>query len=127
TLVAAIDDATGIVTAAVFRAQEDAAGYLELLTRTTACHGLPLEIYSDRHSIFVVEGRRAPTLEEQLAGEPPRTQVGRALREAGIGWIGARSPQAKGRIERLWRTLQDRLAAELRLASAATIEEANAV
>jgi transposase len=127
TLLAAIDDATGVVTAAVFRAQEDAAGYLELLTRTVAGYGRPLEVYSDRHGIFVVEGRRDPTIEEQLAGERPRTQVGRALAEAGIGWIGARSPQAKGRIERLWRTLQDRLLAELRLAGATTIEAANAV
>jgi transposase len=127
TLVGAIDDATGIVTGAVFRAQEDAAGYFTVLARTVHGHGLPLEVYSDRHGIFVVEGRRAATLEEQLAGAGPRTQVGRALAEAGIGWIGARSPQAKGRIERLWGTLQDRLTAELRLAGAASIEEANAV
>ena len=127
TLLGAIDDATGIVTAAVFRAQEDAAGYLELFARTVAGYGVPLEVYSDRHGIFVVEGRRAPTLEEQLRGEEPRTQVGCALHEAGIGWIGAHSPQAKGRVERLWGTLQDRLLAELRLAGATTLEEANIV
>jgi transposase len=126
TLLGAIDDATGVVTAAVFRAQEDGAGYLELLARTVASLGLPVELYSDRHSIFV-ESRRAPTLAEQLAGDLPRTQVGRALHEAGVGWIGARSPQAKGRVERLWRTLQDRLAVELRLAGAGSIDDANEV
>lgn len=83
TLLGAIDDATGIATAAVFRAQEDTAGYLELFARTIAGYGVPLEVYSDRHGIFVVEGRRAPTLEEQLRGEEPRTQVGRAFARGG--------------------------------------------
>jgi len=127
TLVGAIDDATGIVTAGRFGAQEDAAGYFTILARTAHDFGLPVEVYSDRHGIFVVEGRRPPTVEEQLEGSSPRTQVGRALRDAGIGWIGARSPQAKGRVERLWGTLQDRLVAELRLAGAASLDEANAV
>jgi len=66
-------------------------------------------------------------LAEQLAGKRSLTQVGRALDEAGIGWIGASSPQAKGRIERLWGTKQDRLTSELRRAGASTIEEANVI
>ena len=74
-----------------------------------------------------VEQNRPPTLAEQLTGKRSLTQVGRALDELGIRWIGARSPQAKGRVERLWGTLQDRLVTELRLAGAATLEDANAV
>ena len=89
----------------------------------TACPGA---VYSDRHGIFVVERNRPPTLAEQLTGQRSLTQVGRALDAAGIAWIGARSPQAKGRVERLWGTLQDRLVAELRLAGITTIEAANA-
>jgi len=127
TLVAGIDDATGTVTGATFRAQEDAAGYLTMLTQTADRYGLPGAIYSDRHPIFIKDPNRPPTLAEQLAGKRGFTQVGRALDEAGIGWIGARSAQAKGRIERLWGTKQDRLVSELRLAGASTIDEANAV
>lgn len=127
TLVGAIDDATGIVTAATFRDAEDAAGYLEIFRRTVARHGRPLAVYSDRHGIFIKDPNRPPTLAEQLAGRRSFTQVGRALDEAAIGWIGASSPQAKGRVERLWGTKQDRLVSELRRAGAATIEEANVV
>ena len=127
TLVGAIDDATGIVTAGTFREHEDAAGYLTILAATARSHGLPMAVYSDRHTLFVVDRTRPPTREEQLEGRVPRTQVGRALEQAGIGWIGARSPQAKGRIERLWGTLQDRLVAELRLAGARSMGDANAV
>ena len=127
TLIGAIDDATGIVTAATFRAAEDAAGYLEVFRRTVATYGRPLAIYSDRHGIFVKDPTRPPTLAEQLAGKRGFTQVGRALDEAAIGWIPASSPQAKGRVERLWGTKQDRLVSELRRARASTMEEANVV
>jgi hypothetical protein len=68
-----------------------------------------------------------PTLAEQFAGRGSTTQLGRALEAAAIAWVAARSPQAKGRVERLWGTAQDRLVVELRLAGAATLEEANAV
>ena len=127
TLIGAIDDATGIVSAATFRAAEDAAGYLEVFRRTVVRHGRPLAVYSDQHGIFIKDPNRPPTLAEQLAGRRSFTQVGRALDEAGIGWIGASSPQAKGRVERLWGTKQDRLVSELRRAGATTIEEANVV
>jgi len=126
TLVGGIDDATGVVTGGVFREQEDAVGYLLVLTQTATDYGLPLGLYSDRHGIFW-RGRSIPTIAEQFAGRRQTTQVGRALEAAGIAWIAARSPQAKGRIERLWGTLQDRLRSELRLAGATTIDEANAV
>lgn len=95
--------------------------------RSSPRHGLPGAIYSDRHGIFIADKNRPPTLAEQLAGKRSFTQVGRALDELDIGWIGARSPQAKGRIERTWGTFQDRLVSELRLATAATLEDANAV
>ena len=126
TLVGAIDDATGVVTGATFREQEDAAGYLAALIQTADAYGLPLGVYSDRHTIFW-RGKGTPTLAEQFSGQRSRTQVGTALEAAGIAWIGARSPQAKGRVERLWGTAQDRLIGELRLAGASTIEEANTV
>jgi hypothetical protein len=91
-----------------------------------ATHGVPLSLYRDRHSIFQ---RNDPhwTLAEQLAGKQAPTQLGRALEELGIEQIPAYSPQAKGRIERAWRTCQDRLVSELRLARAATLPQANAV
>lgn len=127
TLIGGIDDATGVVTGGVFREQEDAAGYLEVLTQTARDHGLPVGLYSDRHGIFWKGRQTVPTLAEQFAGRRSTTQLGRALEAAGIAWIAARSPQAKGRVERLWGTLQDRLTSELRLAGAASLEEANAV
>ena len=125
TLVGAIDDATGTVPYALFREQEDAQGYFLLLQGTIQRKGIPLALYSDRHGIFQVNPKGAESLEEQLDGERQSTQFGRALRELGIQPIFARSPQAKGRIERLWGTFQDRLVAELRLAGVNTLEEAN--
>ncbi len=126
TLVGGIDDATGIVTGATFRAQEDAAGYFSTFAQTADRYGLPGAVYSDRHGIFIVEKNRAPTLTEQLRGTRRMTQVGRALDAAQVAWIGANSAPAKGRVERLWGTLQDRFVTELRLAGITTIEAANA-
>jgi len=127
TLVGAIDDATGTVPHALFREQEDAHGYLLLLRETIRNKGIPLALYSDQHSIFQVNAKQPESLEEQLAGERQPTQVGRALEELGVRLIVALSPQAKGRVERLWGTFQDRLVSELRLAGAANLEEANRV
>ena len=126
TLVGGIDDATGTVTGATFRAAEDAVGYFVTFTQTADRYGLPVGVYSDHHGIFVRETNRPPTITEQLSGRRSFTQVGRALDEAGIRWIGAGSAQAKGRIERLWGTCQDRLTVELRLEGITTIEDANA-
>ncbi len=125
----AIDDATSKVPAAIFRAQEDAQGYFIVLRQLVCTHGIPVAVYGDRHGIMTNEARPRPlTLDEQLRGHTrPPTQVGRALRELGIHWVPAHSPQAKGRIERLWGTFQDRLVSELRLARARTLEEANAI
>ena len=126
-LIGAIDDATGKVPYALFREQEDSQGYFVLLGEIVSRHGIPLAIYHDRHSIFEVspdEGERQ-TIQEQLAGKPMLTQFGRLMVELGITPISARSPQAKGRIERLWGTFQDRLVSELRLAGISSLEEAN--
>ena len=127
TLIAAIDDATGIITGATFREQEDAAGYLTVLRDTVRRHGVPLALYRDRHGIFETPKGMAQTLEEQLVDRRSPTQFGRALIELGISSIAAQSPQAKGRIERAWGTFQDRLGIELRLAGAADLAAANRV
>lgn len=125
TLVGAVDDATGDVVGATFRDQEDASGYLLVLDAVIRTHGIPLGFYTDRHTIFEVSRGRVPAIEEQLTELVPRTHVGRALDELGIAWIPAGSAQAKGRIEREWGTLQDRLVSELRRAGSATCDEAN--
>lgn len=127
TLVGTIDDATSTVPAAHFRRQEDAQGYLLVFRDVLSTKGVPLAVYRDRHSIFERSRREPWTLEEELAGECFPTQVQRALAELGIQSIPAYSPQAKGRIERLGQTFQDRLVIELRLAGAATLQEAEAV
>lgn len=124
-LVGAIDDATSKVPAAFFEEQETSAAYFRLFLEIGRTQGMPLSAYADRHSIFWTD--REPTVEEQLAGKQPKTQVGRALEELGVTLIPAGSPQAKGRIERLWGTFQDRLVSELRLAGAKNKEEAQAV
>jgi transposase len=125
TLLGAIDDATGEVVAALFRREEDGHGYMLLLQRIVTQRGLPLAIYSDRHSIFVHTPSDKETLDEQLAGQREPTQVGRVLQDLEIELILALSPQAKGRIERLWETFQDRLVSELRLAGISTLDDAN--
>lgn len=127
TLIGAVDDATGRVPYALFREQEDAQGYFLLLREIIRSKGIPLALYTDRHGIFQRSPEERETLEEQLRGEREPTQFGRALRELGLPNIFALSPQARGRSERLWGTFQDRLVAELRLAGASTIEEANRV
>lgn len=125
-LQAVIDDATSDVVAAVFREQEDAAGYFELLRTVISTKGVPLAAYSDKHSIFQVPPSERETVEEELAGERGPTQFARALAELGVELILAHSAPAKGRIERLWNTFQDRLKAELRLEGITTIAAANA-
>ena len=125
-LIGAIDDATGKVVGAFFTTQAESSwGYLRLFCEIFKRHGLRQSIYSDRHSVFWTD--REPTVEEQLINKRPLTEVGRALDELGITLILAGSPQAKGRIERLWGTFQDRLVSELRLVKAKTIEQAQAV
>ena len=125
TLIAYIDDATGDVLGGVFREEEDAAGYMLALQVVIQKKGLPQAVYADRHTIF--RSPKEATIEQQLAGKEPKSQFGRVLDELGITYIQAHSPQAKGRVERLFETLQDRLVKELREANACTKEEANRV
>jgi transposase len=127
TLIGFQDDATAQILAAHFqREAENTLGYLRALHAMITTHGIPLSLYRDRHSIFQRNDAHW-TLAEQLAGKQAPTQLGRALEELGIQQIPARSPQAKGRIERVWRTCQDRLVSELRLARATTLPQANTV
>ena len=127
TLVGAIDDASStLLPGAHFVEQECAAAYLHVLqTVATEC-GLPLSIYMDQLGALKRNDDHW-TLAEERRGRQDPTQVGRALEALGITAIYALSPQAKGRVERLWGTLQDRLVSELRLAGATTAAAANAV
>ena len=126
-LVGAIDDATGLVPWACFREQEDAHGYVLLMRQVVGRHGIPVAAHSNQNSIFHAT-KTALTIEDQLDGDNSRsTQFGRLLNELGVTLILARSPQARGRIERLWGTFQDRLTSELRLAGAATLGDAEQV
>jgi transposase len=127
TLLGGVDDATNKVCAAHFQSEhEDSAGYLRLFRSHVETVGVPWAIYRDQHGTLQRNDKHW-SLEEELAGKQFPTQVGRALEELGIEVIVARSPQAKGRIERTWRTFQDRLASELRLAKADNLEQADAV
>lgn len=124
-LLGAMDDASGKILVLHFRQHEDLHGYTELLRSLITTHGLPCNLYGDRLGVFVRNDDHW-SLDEQLAGEQSPTQFGHMLAELAIGYITAHSPQAKGRIERLWETLQDRLVAELRLRGIDTIEAAAA-
>lgn len=124
---AAIDDATGIVVGAVFRPNECREGYSVVMQQGIKKYGVPLGLYSDRHKIFRSPNEKL-TVEQELAGESkPLSNFGKAMAELGIEHIKAVTPQAKGRIERLWVTLQDRLVVELRLLGITTLEAANEV
>src|SRR5262249_22415463 len=124
-LIGAIDDATGKVVGAMFVEAESTWGYFRLFSEVFNKHGLPQSVYADRHSIFWTD--REPTLEEQLKNQRPSTEVGRGLQELGVTLIPAGSPQAEGRIERLWGTFQDRLVSELRRARAKNPSQAQVV
>ncbi len=126
-LIAAIDDASGeLLAGGHFVDQECAAGYLRVLRAVVAAHGVPWSIYMDQHGALQRNDDHW-TPAEELRGKQDPTQVGQALEALAIEAIYALSPQAKGRVERLWGTLQDRLVSELRLAGARTSAEANAV
>ncbi len=125
TLLLAVDDATGTVPYGVFREREDTQGYFTLMKGIVTRHGIPLGVYTDRHSIFRSVRPRLEGDSGTLDRKP--TQCGRALRELGVTQVFAHSPEAKGRVERANGTFQDRLVAELRLAGATTLTEANDV
>jgi len=116
-LVVGIDDATNELFA-VFRPTEDCLGYLRLMAQVVRKRGIPDAVYTDRHTILVPH-----TKQDKETGA---TQFGRSMQRLGIKRIAARSPQAKGRVERAHKTLQDRLAKELQLNNITTIDDANA-
>ena len=118
----AVDDATGTVAGAIFHPEEDTRGYFQLMEGVIRRHGIPLALYGDRHGVFKFAGK--PRHIPQPVGP---THFTRAMQELGIEQVFARSPQAKGRVERMAGTFQDRLVSELRLAGATTIDQANAV
>jgi hypothetical protein len=121
-LIAVIDDATSRFYAR-FTEHDTTEENLRTFGEWVRRYGRPLAHYTDKNSIFRTSA--AAPLGEQLRGEKARSHFGRALRELGIEWIAAHSPQAKGRIERLFETLQDRLVKEMRLAGIASITAAN--
>lgn len=121
-LIALIDDATSRVWGRLVQ-HDSTEENLRTLQGWLERYGRPLALYTDKNGLFVTS--RPVLWQEQLRGEPARTQFGRALAELGIEWIAAHSPQAKGRIERLFGTLQDRLVKEMRLQQIVTLEAAN--
>jgi len=125
TLLLAIDDATGTVPCAIFREQEDTDGYLVLLEGIIHTRGIPMAIYCDRHSVFKHTRPIFQTADRAKQTRP--TQFSRAMKELGISVILARSPQAKGRVEKAAGTFQDRLVSELRLTGVSSIGDANRV
>ena len=122
-LIAMIDDASNRLHARFVR-HDSTEENLRVLQTYLERWGRPLAFYTDRAGLFQVN--RAPQMDEQLRGQAALTQIGRALEELDIEWIPARSPQAKGRVERCFGTLQDRLVKGLRLAGAGTLAQANA-
>ncbi len=121
-----IDDATGQLTGLYLAEGECLEGYFQIMYLMLELFGIPVSTYSDRHTIFFSPKCDKLSLEEQLAGKRVNlTQFGRAMSQLGIHMIGARSPQAKGRIERLWQTLQSRLPVEMKYRGIKTAQEAN--
>ena len=121
-LMVMVDDATNRMRARFFPEETTRASY-DVLEGWVRKHGLPASLYVDRDSIYRCEGE--PSMAEQLAGKTPQTQFGRAMEALGVELILAHSPQAKGRVERMNGTLQDRLVKELRLAGITDLESAN--
>ena len=117
-----IDDATGHVFGK-FYTYEGTIPAMDSFRRYIRKYGLPVSVYLDKHTTY--KSWAKPTIEDEIEGKKPMSQFERALEELGVEVIHAHSPQAKGRVERLFRTLQDRLVKEMRLRKIGTIEEAN--
>lgn len=117
-----IDDATNNVFARFYE-YEGTIPAMDSFKRYANRYGLPISAYIDKHSTY--KSTAKPSIEDELSNIEPLSQVGRALKELGVDVIHANSPQAKGRVERLFKTLQDRLVKEMRLRKIKTIEEAN--
>jgi len=121
-LMGQIDDATSIVSAE-FHDYEGTLPFMGSFKSYINTKGIPLSVYIDRHTTY--KSNKKPSIEDELENREPLTQVGRALEELGVEVIFAHSAQAKGRVERLFRTFQDRLVKEMRLRKIKSIEEAN--
>ena len=117
-----IDDATGRGFGRFYE-YEGTLPAMDSFGRYIQRYGIPLKVYLDKHTTYKSNGK--PTVEEELAGIEPLSEFERALKELGVEVIHAHSPQAKGRVERFFGTLQDRLVKEMRLKGIQTIEEAN--
>jgi len=117
-----IDDATG-TTFGRFYPYEGTIPAMDSFKRYIKRHGIPMSVYLDKHTTYKSNGK--PTLEDELNDTKPLSEFERALKELGVEVIHANSPQAKGRVERLFGTLQDRLVKEMRLKNIKTIQEAN--
>ena len=121
-LMAYIDDATGRVSGRFYE-YEGTIPAMDSFRRYIRKYGLPMKLYLDKHTTY--KSTAKPTIEEELQGIKPMSQFERAVRELGVEVLHAHSPQAKGRIERLFGTLQDRLVKEMRIRAISTIQEAN--
>jgi hypothetical protein len=122
-LIAGIDDASNTLLAR-FVPSDATEQHMRVRWAYLERYGRPQALYTDRASVF--QPTLAPGWREEEPGPKTETQMGRALRELGIDWIAAHSPQAKGRVERCFGTLQDRLVKGLRMCGASTVAEANA-
>ena len=121
-----IDDATGKILGLKLSKNECMQGYLEITRQMLTKYGIPANIYADGSSIFFPIHKKDLSIEEQLNGTlEPTTQYGKMMHELGINLIHAHSSQAKGRIERLWNTLHDRLITEFRINNITNVEDAN--
>ena len=121
-LMAYIDDATGRVSGRFYE-YEGTIPAMDSFRRYIRKYGLPMKLYLDKHTTY--KSTAKPTIEEELQGIEPMSQFERAVKELGVEVLHAHSPQAKGRIERLFGTLQDRLVKEMRIRGISTIQEAN--
>lgn len=121
-LMAYIDDATNRVYGRFYE-YEGTIPAMDSFRRYLKRHGIPMSIYFDRHTTY--KSPSEPSIEDEINGTEPLSEFGRALKELNVELIHAYSPQAKGRVERLFATLQDRLVKELRLRGISAIEEAN--
>lgn len=119
----AIDDATGQLTALFMTKNECLEGYFQMLRQTIKNFGIPCSIYADRHTIFQSPNKKKAEVDSDVKVND--TQLGRALKELNITLISAKSPQAKGRVERVWQTLQSRLPIEFSINGIKNIDDAN--
>jgi transposase len=120
-LIVTLDDATGAIYSAFLVEEEGTASTFRALKETFGAHGLPMSLYTDRGSHYFHTAEAGGKIDRSRL-----TQVGRALEQLGVEHIGAYSPQARGRSERAFQTLQERLVKELKLAGITSIEAANA-